>query len=329
MNINFIGKDFEKLKEIDNYVNYEFEPKTNEKYGKRNIFFDELKHEFKNDINIFGFSPYIFQTIQEQRKNPNIVKFINKKFNYGYTNYIAFKSKNKLPFSSAAERKNKLKDKKENKRNKIIKLIPQMFLIKKEKTKNKKIEEKGNFLKKTLDKMGGYKLNIYEERGSKESENKKEINNLITMKRRKGKNNNELMKDILLMLGKKEKNKSQNFDNIDIFGNPGGNHIKMNIKPFFDNIQKNMGRNHSEKNIITLTKNRYILGNKRLLSTLSNKTKSSFETDNHYKTIKNSKETVSLETSRNSMEYKDKNKYLLFAKAIRYKYIKNKRNSII
>ena len=95
MNINFIGKEFEKLAELDNFINYEFEPKTSIKYGKRNIYFDEIKLEFIDDVNIYGFSPYILQSFKEQRKNPNIKKYIKKKFNYGLTNYIKIRKKNK------------------------------------------------------------------------------------------------------------------------------------------------------------------------------------------------------------------------------------------
>ena len=327
MNINFIGKDFEKLKEIDNYVNYEFEPKNEIKYGKRNIYFDELKQEFINDVNIYGFSPYIFETILEQRKNPNIKRYINKKFNYGYTNFITIKSKNYFRFSSRTNRKIKTKKKIENNKNKILKSIPQIFLIKKEKNKNKKLEDKGDFLKNALNRMSVFKLKLYEEEENKENENEKNMN-LSNFKRRRGKNDFELMKDLSLILGKKERNKSQTFNNIDIFGNRGSNNIKLFIKPFFENIEKNLVRNQSEKNLITLTKNRYILGNNRLLSTLSNITKNSSESGYHYRTKRtkrNEKKVYSFRTSRNSNEEK-KNNFLLLSKARLYKDIKNKKS---
>ena len=93
---------------------------------------------------------------------------------------------------------------------------------------------------------------------------------------------------------------------------------------------KNLVRNQSEKNLITLTKNRYILGNNRLLSTLSNITKNSSETGYHYRTKRtkrNEKKVYSFRTSRNSNEEKKYN-FLLLSKARLYKDIKNKKSFI-
>ena len=56
------------------------------------------------------------------------------------------------------------------------KLIPDFFLVKKEKYKNSENNEKGNFLKKVLNQMGGHKLNI--SMGEDDEKNKDE-NNII------------------------------------------------------------------------------------------------------------------------------------------------------
>ena len=330
MNINLIGKEFEKLEEVDNYINYEFEPKTNIKYGKRNIFFDEIKHEFINDVNIYGFSPYILQSFAEQRDNPNINKFIKKKFNYGYTNYIKIKAKNSLPFSSRLHKKLKIKSNNKDK-NDALKLIPDIFLIRKEKQKDIKIEEeKGNFLKKALGKMGGNHFYINNEEIDKKKEKtvriKKDntVNNINNLKRRRGRNNMELIKDILIINEKKEKNKSLSFNNIDLFGNQTKNNTKLkikNIKHFFENIKKNLNSNQSEKNVLTLTKNKYILGNKRLFSSFSTRNAKSVETasvSNRKK--KHSKRISTVEIPKNLIR-ENKNKFLLFTKAIPYKYL--------
>ena len=330
MNINLIGKEFEKLEEVDNYINYEFEPKTNIKYGKRNIYFDEIKHEFINDVNIYGFSPYILQSFAEQRDNPNINKFIKKKFNYGYTNYIKIKAKNVLPFSSRFHKKLKIKNTNRSK-NDALKLIPDILLIKRENHKDIKLEEeKGNFLKKALGKLGGNKFCIYNEETNKKQDDKKRIKkdnsagNIITLKRRRGKNNIELLKDILIINEKKERNKSLSFNNIDIFGNQTKNNTKLkvkNIKQFFDNIKKNLNANQSDKNVLTLTKNKYILGNKRLFSSISSRNARSVESASiHNRKRKYTKKISTVEIPKNLIR-ENKNKFLLFTKAIPYKYL--------
>ena len=235
MNINFIGKEFEKLAEIDKYINYEFEPKANLKYGKRNIYYDELKHEFINDVNAYGFSPYILQSFMEQRENPNIKRFMKKKFNYGYTNYIKIRTKNVFPFSTRLNKKIKFKNTNEDKKE-ILKLIPDFFLVKKEKYKNSENNEKGNFLKKVLNQMGGHKLNISM---GEDDEKNKDVNNIINrnkerninkLKELRKKSNIAFIKNILENKATKEKNKTLSFNNIDIFGNNTRNNTNIKIK---------------------------------------------------------------------------------------------------
>ena len=99
MNINFIGKEFERLARLEDFINYEYEPKTSMKYGKRNIYFEDIKLDFINEVNTYGFSPFILQSFVEQRDNPNIMRFMTKKFNHGLTNYIKIQTKGVTPFS--------------------------------------------------------------------------------------------------------------------------------------------------------------------------------------------------------------------------------------
>jgi len=329
MNINFVGKKFDILEELDNYVNHEFEPFFNVKNGKRNTYFDEIKHEFVNDMNIFGFSPFILKSYLEQRENPNINKFISKKFNYGYTNYIKIKTRSTLPFTTKLQRKIKYKTKSEDKnKNKAVKLIPEFFLIKKEKLKNKK-EKKGNFLQKLLGEMGGCKLNISfdEVEKKKENENNQEkikinINNNFNLKRRKAIiNNMDIIKNILLINEQRENNKTLSFNNIDIFGNRTNNKSNVlisKLKYFFDNINKESTIKKEEKNNITLSKNKYILGNKKLFSSISTRNIHSMETSTRKK--RTLRKVNSVEILKNSLN-QNLNKFLLFTKAIPYKYL--------
>ena len=334
MNINFIGKEFEKLAEIDKYINYEFEPKANLKYGKRNIYYDELKHEFINDVNAYGFSPYILQSFMEQRENPNIKRFMKKKFNYGYTNYIKIRTKNVFPFSTRLNKKIKFKNTNEDKKE-ILKLIPDFFLVKKEKHKNSENNEKGNFLKKVLNQMGGHKLNI--SMGEDDEKNKDESNiinrnkerNINKLKELRKKSNIAFIKNILENKVTKEKNKTLSFNNIDIFGNNTRNNTNIkikNLKNFFENIKKNMNEKQEDKKVLTLTKNKYILGNKKLFSSISMRNIHSPGTLSSQRKKRNLKRVNSITIPRKSIE-ENRNKFLLITKARPYKYMKYTRTN--
>ena len=334
MNINFIGKEFEKLAEIDKYINYEFEPKANLKYGKRNIYYDELKHEFINDVNAYGFSPYILQSFMEQRENPNIKRFMKKKFNYGYTNYIKIRTKNVFPFSTRLNKKIKFKNTNEDKKE-ILKLIPDFFLVKKEKHKNSENNEKGNFLKKVLNQMGGHKLNI--SMGEDDEKNKDENNiikrnkerNINKLKELRKKSNIAFIKNILENKATKEKNKTLSFNNIDIFGNNTRNNTNIkikNLKNFFENIKKNMNEKQEDKKVLTLTKNKYILGNKKLFSSISMRNIHSSGTLSSQRKKRNLKRVNSITIPRKSIE-ENRNKFLLITKARPYKYMKYTRTN--
>ena len=334
MNINFIGKEFEKLAEIDKYINYEFEPKANLKYGKRNIYYDELKHEFINDVNAYGFSPYILQSFMEQRENPNIKRFMKKKFNYGYTNYIKIRTKNVFPFSTRLNKKIKFKNTNEDKKE-ILKLIPDFFLVKKEKHKNSENNEKGNFLKKVLNQMGGHKLNI--SMGEDDEKNKNENNiinrnkerNINKLKELRKKSNIAFIKNILENKATKEKNKTLSFNNIDIFGNNTRNNTNIkikNLKNFFENIKKNMNKEQEDKKVLTLTKNKYILGNKKLFSSISMRNIHSSGTLSSQRKKRNLKRVNSITIPRKSIE-ENRNNFLLITKARPYKYMKYTRTN--
>ena len=334
MNINFIGKEFEKLAEIDKYINYEFEPKANLKYGKRNIYYDELKHEFINDVNAYGFSPYILQSFMEQRENPNIKRFMKKKFNYGYTNYIKIRTKNVFPFSTRLNKNIKFKNTNEDKKE-ILKLIPDFFLVKKEKYKNSENNEKENFLKKVLNQMGGHKLNI--SMGEDDEKNKDENNiikrnkerNINKLKELRKKSNIAFIKNILENKATKEKNKTLSFNNIDIFGNNTRNNTNIkikNLKNFFENIKKNMNEKQEDKKVLTLTKNKYILGNKKLFSSISMRNINSSGTLSSQRKKRNLKRVNSITIPRKSIE-ENRNKFLLITKARPYKYMKYTRTN--
>ena len=161
MNINFIGKEFDRLGHLEDFINYEYEPKSNKRLGKRNIYFDDIKLDFINEVNTYGFSPFILKNFSDQRDDPNIMRYMTKKFNHGLTNYIKLKTKAIAHHTSKEIKKyiSKKKKKGAKSQKKEKKIYTNIYLIKK--NEEKKIDEiKENFLQKALINMGGYKLNI-------------------------------------------------------------------------------------------------------------------------------------------------------------------------
>ena len=348
MNINFIGREFERLAQLEDFINYEYEPKSNMKYGKRNIYFDDIKLDFINEVNTYGFSPFILESFEEQRDDPNIMRFITKRFNHGLTNYVKLqtkgisshykKNKKKLLFQRSMKNlKNnsteKVKKKKQN-------LISNIFLIKKnEEEEDVKNNESNNFLKKALKGMGGNKLNIYindlndEQIKNKKHncENNKNNNNDISSERKSDEKiifNNKIpfLKKILANNNNKENIQKNNneFPLPNILNNYDD--IKQgNLKSFLDRINNK----NDDRKVLTLSKNRDILGNKKIFSPIvKNKSNEQINFRKKSKLIRNKsmepqnmKENIKFGMKLKNQKNNNTNEFLLFAKAIPYKYI--------
>ena len=161
MNLNFINKEFERLHTLESAIEYQFEPKSKvTNCGKRNIYYEDLKNDFIKEVNTFGFSPFILENFEKQRKNPNIMKYMDKKFNHGLTNYVKMqvKSINVNPLSGTIIKKRPKTSKKENKKKKIPLIENTFYLKRKEVVKEK--NQKETFLEKAFENLGGNKLNI-------------------------------------------------------------------------------------------------------------------------------------------------------------------------
>ena len=348
MNINFIGREFERLAQLEDFINYEYEPKSNMKYGKRNIYFDDIKLDFINEVNTYGFSPFILESFEEQRDDPNIMRFITKRFNHGLTNYVKLqtkgvsshykKNKKKLLFQRSMKNlKNnsteKVKKKKQN-------LISNIFLIKKnEEEEDVKNNESNNFLKKALKGMGGNKLNIYindlndEQIKNKKNnfENNKNNNNDISSERKSDEKiifNNKIpfLKKILANNNNKENIQKNNneFPLPNILNNYDD--IKQgNLKSFLERINNK----NDDRKVLTLSKNRDILGNKKIFSPIvKNKSNEQITFRKKSKLIRNKsmepqnmKENIKFGMKLKNQKNNNTNEFLLFAKAIPYKYI--------
>jgi hypothetical protein len=107
-NIKLIDKAFDKIKEVEKKINYEYEPmyiKKNKEW-KRNLFFKELKKDFVKDVTEFGFCPYIPKAFSDQQKNKSISKY-SKIDNYSKLDYLKSLYKQVNPNENNKENNNK------------------------------------------------------------------------------------------------------------------------------------------------------------------------------------------------------------------------------
>ena len=335
MNLHYIGKEFDRLGKLEDIINYQYEPKSNKRFGKRNIYFDDLKLDFINEVNTYGFSPFILKNFGEQRDDPNIMRYMTKKFNHGLTNYIKQKTQAIAHHTSQeikkyiSQKKKKLKQVKKPK--KIPKIISSIYLIKK--NEEKKVDEiRENFLQKALQGMGGHKLNISmdeeEDHKEKEKENKAEEENTENEEKTENdKDRNIINKNEISSLKEKKKNmllfdtnkkfmkkNTQFFPNITSkFNTKLGYNKTINLN--FDEILE------SNAKVTYLSKNRDLIG-KNISSPKNGKTVTNFEfnIDGINSGNKNKRHKSFIKKFKKKVKIK-KDEFLLFTKAIPYRYL--------
>ena len=267
MNLNFINQEFERLATIEGAIDYEFEPKSKLKYGKRNIYYEDLKNDFINEVNTFGFSPFILENFEKQRKNPNIMKYMNKKFNQGLINYVKMQTKsvNINPLSG-----NVIKKKSKN-LNKKLPIIENTFYLKRKEIVKEK-DKKDNFLQKAFENLGGNKLNISsddDDENINSIHNNDNKNNIQKNQKAINKNYDEIKKKLSSQLREKfmkqkdfahpSSNNNNSIPQISIseFNKPEA--LKINFERFFaENIN-----NNEYKKIVALSKNKEFLINQK------------------------------------------------------------------
>ena len=155
MNLIFIDREFRRLETLEEYLDYEYEPKCKSKGGKRNIYYLDLKNDFVDEVSTYGFSPFILEKFEKQRKNPNIMRYMNKKFNHGLTNYVKRQNeaipKQTTPSLKREKKKLKIKPKEE--------IVEEDNIYLKRKNVEKKTK-KEIFLQKALKNLANNKLNL-------------------------------------------------------------------------------------------------------------------------------------------------------------------------
>lgn len=304
MNLLLIDKEYQKLNVIEDYINYKFEPRSKSYKCKRHIYYNDLKNDFVDEVNAYGFSPFIQETYDNQRKDKNIMRFKTNFLNQGLINYVKKKNKNE---NGPSVIHYKLKGDESNK--KMRKLFP-----KSARYFNKRIDDentnpvsnandlnvfnivntnqtqknqKENFLQKALENLARNKLNISEDSNifSNEKENRRSagIGGSVTANNFNSNNgNNTIKKD-----GPNITNKELNFDQLKMnyinslhykvdlnpiisisnFSQPEP--LKVNFERFFKNaklVKKKSIDNHAElKKLVGLFKNKDVIQNLRNL----------------------------------------------------------------
>lgn len=90
MSISIVCNKLDKIKNIENFINYKYEPHAVKfmKKWNRHIYFKDFKNEFIKELTTYGFSPFVHEDYLSQRRNPNIMKYKPQNFNYGLINYM-------------------------------------------------------------------------------------------------------------------------------------------------------------------------------------------------------------------------------------------------
>jgi len=101
-NFYICNKELNNLKIKDKLHTHYYEPYSNLHLASKHVYYDEIVKDFKEDINSYGFSPFLHLFTTEQKNNEKIMKFKSKAFQNGYLNFIR---------SSNGHKVNKLKGK--------------------------------------------------------------------------------------------------------------------------------------------------------------------------------------------------------------------------
>ena len=88
-NLDAILSSFYLLNKKNEKINYYYEPRFTKKNKdwKRSYIINELEKDFKKDVMNYGFSPYIENNYNEQKKDKNIMKYFYVE-HYNFSDYI-------------------------------------------------------------------------------------------------------------------------------------------------------------------------------------------------------------------------------------------------
>jgi hypothetical protein len=287
MNLIHIDKEFKRLDKIEVYINQKFEPRSKGKHDvKKHIYYDDLEADFVAEVNAYGFSPYIQQSSDLQRRDKDIMRYKTNFINDGLINYVKKRNKdskgvvnyklNEGPLT-AIRRKSGLKSAMlrssvESQRAKTGKSQP---------TPNE--ETKNNFLQKALEDLARNKMNNDDEynflneikkekqleknkdRDSiklKKDNSQKNFRNTIQVLNEENKENEKSLKKLSFINSLKYKVRNNPMISLSNFSQPDPQ--KLNYERFFNNAHLIRAKTPSDtrsefKKLVGLMKNKEVL----------------------------------------------------------------------
>lgn len=283
MNLIHIDKQFNRLDKIEDYINKKFEPRSKGKHKvKKHIYYDDLEADFIDEVNAYGFSPYIQQSSELQRRDENIMRFKTNFINDGLLNYVKKRNKDSKGVVNYKLNENPLSVIRSKSGLKSAMLRSSVESQRAKTAKNQPVvseDIKNNFLQKALEDLARNKinndddLNIFKEINKEKQKNrdalkiKKEssenkLRNTVQILNEEIKENEKSLKRLSFINSLKYKVRNDPMISISNFSQPDPQ--KLNYERFFNNAHLIRAKTPSDtrsefKKLVGLMKNKEVL----------------------------------------------------------------------
>ena len=95
-NFYICNKELNIMKIKDKLHSHFYEPYSKLHLQNKHVYYTDIVKDFAEDINSYGFSPFLHKYSSEQKADPDIMKFKSKAFENGYLNYIRNSNNHKV-----------------------------------------------------------------------------------------------------------------------------------------------------------------------------------------------------------------------------------------
>lgn len=203
MNLIHIDKQFNRLDKIEDYINKKFEPRSKGKHKvKKHIYYDDLEADFIDEVNAYGFSPYIQQSSELQRRDENIMRFKTNFINDGLLNYVKKRNKDSKGVVIYKLNENPLSVIRSKSGLKSAMLRSSVESQRAKTAKNQPVvseDIKNNFLQKALEDLARNKINNDDDLNIFKEINKEKQKNRDTLKIKKDSSENKLRNTVQIL----------------------------------------------------------------------------------------------------------------------------------
>lgn len=283
MNLIHIDKQFNRLDKIEDYINQKFEPRSKGKHKiKKHIYYDDLEADFIDEVNAYGFSPYIQQSSELQRRDENIMRFKTNFINDGLLNYVKKRNKDSKGVVNYKLNENPLSVIRSKSGLKSAMLRSSVESQRAKTAKNQSVvseDIKNNFLQKALEDLARNKinndddLNIFKEINKEKQKNRdslkikkdsseNKLKNTVQILNEENKENEKSLKRLSFINSLKYKVRNDPMISISNFSQPDPQ--KLNYERFFNNAHLIRAKTPSDtrsefKKLVGLMKNKEVL----------------------------------------------------------------------